>query len=115
MFPSTPTSPGPDILQLSVTETSSVEVLATKNGDGSVALMTVDHAVHAPTDNNGAGDPRTVIVEVSALGAFSSTTSITIDRNTDPASGPAAVSITPAQKLPVTLGGYGVTFLKLKP
>src|SRR5215469_2178644 len=115
MFPSTPTSPGPDILQLSVTETSSVEILATKNGDGSVVIMIVDHAVHAPTDNNGAGDPRTVIADVSALGTFSSTSSITIDKNTNPTSGPSAANITPAQKISVTLGGYGVTFLKLKP
>ena len=67
------------------------------------------HAVHTPTDSNGVGDPRTVIVDVSALGTFSNGTSITID------SGPAAVSITPAQKISVTLGGYGVTFVKLKP
>jgi len=115
MFPSTPTSPGPDFLQLSVTETSSVEILATKNGDGSVAILIVDHAVHAPTDNNGVGDPRTVIVDVSALGTFSSGTSTTIDKTTNATSGPAAVSITPAQKISVTLGGYGVTFLELKP
>jgi hypothetical protein len=115
MLPSTPTSPGPDILQLSVTETSSVETLATKNSDGSVVLMIVDHAVHAPTDNNGAGDPRTLIVDVSALGTFSSGTSITIDKNTNAMSGPAAVSITPAQRISVTLSGYGATFVKLKP
>ena len=115
MFPSTPTSPGPDILQLSVTETSSVEILATKNSDGSVALMIVDHAVHASTDNNGTGDPRTVIVDVSALGTFSSGTSITIDETTSATNGPAAVSITPAQKISLTPGGYGVTVLKLKP
>jgi len=115
MFPSTPTSPGPDILQLSVTETSSVEILATKNSDGSVVLMVVDHAVHAPADNNGPGDPRTVIVDVSALGTFSSGTSITIDKNTNATSGPSATNITPAQKISVTPGGYGVTVLKLKP
>jgi hypothetical protein len=115
MFPSTPTSPGPDILQLSVTETSNVEILATKNSDGSVVLMIVDHAVHAPTDNNGVGDPRTVIVDVSALGTFSGGTSVTIDKNTIPTSGPSAANITPAQKISVTLGGYGVTLLKLKP
>jgi hypothetical protein len=56
MFPSTPTSPGPDILQLSASETSSVEIVAAKSSDGSVVLMIVDHAVHAPTDNNGPGD-----------------------------------------------------------
>jgi hypothetical protein len=115
MVPSTPTLPGPDILQLSVTETSSVEILATKNSDGSVVLMIVDHAVHAATDNNGVGDPRTVIADVSALGTFPSGTSITIDKNTNSTSGPAAVNVTPAQRISVTLGGYGVTFLKLKP
>jgi hypothetical protein len=113
MFPSTPTSPGPDILQWSATETSSVEVVATKNSDGSVVLMIVDHAVHAPTDNNGPGDPRTVIADVSSLGTFSSATSITIDAKTNATSGPAAVGITTGQKISVTLGSYGVTFLKV--
>jgi hypothetical protein len=116
LFPSTPGSPGPDILQVIVTETSSAEILATKNGDGSVVVMVVDRAVHATTDNNGAGDPRTMIVDISALGTFSSATSITIDATTSAASGPAPVNITPTQqKVSVTLGGYGVTFLKLKP
>jgi hypothetical protein len=115
MFPSTPTSPGPDILQLSATETSSVEIVATKSSDGSVVLMIVDHAVHSPTDNNGPGDPRTVIADVSALGTFSSATSMTIDAKTNATSGPAPVGITPGQKISVTLGSYGVTFLKLKP
>jgi len=77
--------------------------------------MIVDHAVHAPTDNNGAGDPRTVIVDVSALGTFSGATSVTVDANTNATTGPAALSISPGQKISVTLGGYGVTFVKLKP
>jgi hypothetical protein len=102
-------------LELLVTETSSAEILATKNSDGSVVVMIVDHAVHSPTDNNGAGDPRTVIVDVSALGAFSSAITMTIDAKTSASSGPAAVAVTPGQKMSVTLGGYGVTFLKLKP
>jgi hypothetical protein len=115
LFPSTLGAPGPDILQLIVTETSSAEILATKNGDGSVVVMVVDRAVHATTDNNGAGDPRTVIVDVSALGTFSSATSTTIDAKTSASGGPAPVNLTPAQKISVTLSGYGVTFLKLKP
>lgn len=115
LFSSMPGSPGPDILQLIVTETSSAEILATKNGDGSVVVMVVDHAVHATTDNNGAGDPRTVIVNISALGTFSSATSITIDAQTSSTSGPVPANITPEQKVSMTLGGYGVTFLKLKP
>jgi hypothetical protein len=115
MFPSTPNSSASDILELFVTETSTAEILATKNRDGSVVVMIVDRAVHSSTDNNGAGDPRTVIVDVSALGAFSSATTVTIDAKTSASSGPAAVAIAPGQKMSVTLGGYGVTFLKLKP
>jgi hypothetical protein len=61
-------------LELLVTKTSSAEILATKNRDGSVVVMIVDRAVHAATDNNGASDPRTVIVDVSAPGPFSSAT-----------------------------------------
>ena len=115
MFPSTPSSPGSDILQLAVTEASSAEIVATKNTDGSVVVMVADRAVHAPSDNNGAGDPRTVIVDTTALGTFSSTTSLTIDAKTSVSSGPVPVSLTPGQKVSVTLGGYGVTFLKWKP
>jgi hypothetical protein len=115
MFPSTPTSPGPDILRVAVTETSSAEILATKNADGSVVVMVVDRAVHGSADNNGAGDPRTVIVDVSALGAFSSGTTMTIGTKTDQNSGPASVPIAVTPKMTVALGGYGVTFLKLKP
>jgi hypothetical protein len=115
LFPSTPTSLGPDILTLAVTESSSTEVLATKNADGSVVVMVVDRAVHASSDNNGAGDPRVVIVDVSSLGAFSAATATTIDAKTDVSNGPASMSITPAQRLSVNLGGYAVTFLQLKP
>jgi hypothetical protein len=115
MFPSTPSSPSSDILQLAVTETSSAEIVATKNSDGSVVVMVADRAVHAPGDNNGAGDPRTVLVDTTALGTFSSATSVTIDAKTSVSSGPVPVSLTPGQKVSVTLGGYGVTFLKWKP
>ncbi len=55
MFPSTPGFPGPDILQLVVTETSRAEILGTKNSDGSVVVMVVDRAVHASTDNKWHG------------------------------------------------------------
>jgi hypothetical protein len=78
-------------------------------------VMAVDRAVHSLADNNGSGDPRTVIVDVSALGTFSAATATTIDARMDPSSGPVPMSITPAPRLSVTLGGYGVTFLQLKP
>jgi hypothetical protein len=114
-FPWDGVTPGPDILDLNATETSTVEILATRNGDGSVVVMLANHAAHAANDNNGAGDPRTVVVDTTPLGTFSTATQLTIDASTDTLNGPAEVSVTPAAKMTVTLGGYGVTFVTLHP
>lgn len=111
-----PPAPAPDILQLNATETTTVELLATRSSDGSVVIMVADRAVHSPADNNGPGDPRTVIVDVSALGTLSSAEQLTLDANTDATNGPGMpVSASVAPKFTVSLGGYGVTFLVLKP
>jgi hypothetical protein len=111
-----PESPGaPDILALTVTETATVETLATKNGDGSVLVMIADRAVLSPTDNNGTGDARTVVLDVSALGSFTSASQLTIGQTSDLTNGPQPSPITLAPKLTVTLPGYGVSFLLLKP
>jgi len=67
-----PSPPGSNILTVNTTETTTVEVLVTRNDDGSVVVMVANRAVHSSTDNNGTGDPRTVVVDVSSLGAFSS-------------------------------------------
>jgi hypothetical protein len=107
--------PGPDILTLNATETSTVETLATRNADGSVVVMIANHAVHAANDNNGTGDPRTVVVDVSALGSFATATQLTIDANTDTVAGPAETPLTLAPRMQVVLGGYGVTFVTLSP
>lgn len=106
---------GPLILNVTVTETSTVESLAVQRSDGSVVVMMANRAVHAAGDNNGTGDPRTVIVDLSAWPAFASASQLTIDAGTNPATGPAAVPVTPASSLTITLSGYGVTFLKLTP
>jgi hypothetical protein len=116
-LPNCATAP-PSILNLASTEpvdAQTVEVLATRNVDNSVVVMVADHAVNAPSDNNGPGAPRTVVVDLSALGNFTSGTQLTIDANTNITSGPAAVSITPASRMTLSLGGYGVTFVKLTP
>lgn len=110
-----PSPPGQNILALNVTESTSVEVLATKRDDGTVVVMVADHDVHAPADNNGTSDPRTVILDLSALGNFSSVSQITIDANTNPVTGPVPVPVKPASRLSVTLNGYGVNFLTLTP
>lgn len=113
MYSQTPTPP--DILSLTVTETATVETLATKNSDGSVLLMVADRAVLSPSDNNGTGAPRTVVLDVSALGNFTSATQLNIGATSDLTNGPQPGPITWAPKLTVTLPGYGVSFLLLKP
>ncbi|MGA2609997.1 MAG: hypothetical protein ABSH01_21365 [Terriglobia bacterium] len=111
-----PTLIPPRILSLTTTESSSVETLATQGPGSSTVVMIANHAIMNPaTDDNGPGAPRTVIVDVSALGAFSSATELTIDASTDPTQGPSATPVTPASRMMVTLNGYGVTFLKLQP
>ena len=114
-YPSTQTSPGPKILNLSSTDTSTVETLATKNSDGTVQVLVVDRAVHASNDNNGTGDPRTVVVDLSSFGSFSAASVLTIDANTSVTNGSPGVGVTPAARIPVTLNGYGMAILKLTP
>ncbi len=114
MFPVT-ASASPAILALEASDTSSIESLATKNPDGSYVLMITNRAVHSSSDNNGAGDPRTVIVDVTALGKYSSVSQLNLQSDTDVTNGPQPTSLTPAPKLSVTLNGYGTAFLHLKP
>jgi hypothetical protein len=104
------------ILNLTTTESKTVEILAT-NGQlvSYPVIMIANHAVNSPGDNNGPGAQRTVIVEVPGLGPFRSGTQLTIDATTDPTNGPTATPITPASRMTVTLNGYGVTFLQLSP
>ena len=115
IYPSTAASPGPNILQLKATDTSTVETLATESSSGAVTVMVADRAVHSSNDNNGTGDPRTVVVDLSSLGSFSSASLLTIDAATSTSTGPAPASITPASRMNVTLPGYGVAFLTLTP
>jgi hypothetical protein len=110
-----PSPPGSNILIVNTTETTTVEILATRNDDGSVVVMVANRAVHSTSDDNGPGDPRTVVVDISSLGAFSSATQLTIDAATDPMNGPASAAVTLAPRMTVTLNGYGVTFFELKP
>jgi hypothetical protein len=115
IYPSTAASPGPNILELSATDTTTVETMATKNADGSVTVMVDDHAVASPTDNNGSGAARTVIVDISSMGSFSSASLLSINAGSSASSAPVAVAVTPATRMTVSLSGYGVAFLQLKP
>lgn len=119
LYPSTQASPGPDILSTDVTETSTVEVLATKAANGVVTIMVANHALKTTGDNNGPGAPRTVVVDTSGLGAaagaFSTASLLSINAATNTMTGPTATAISPDWRQPITLSGYGVTFLTLTP
>jgi len=114
-FPTTAASPGAAILTLSATDTSSVETLATRSANGVVTVMVVDRAVHSSNDDDGTGDPRTVVVDTSSLGTFYSASVLTIDAATSAINGPSGVGVTPASRITISLPGYGVAFLTLTP
>ncbi len=110
-----PTTGNSDLLQYTSTDNSNLEILPVVNSDNSVVVMVANHAVNSSTDNNGPGVSKTVAVDVSALGTFSTASLLVIDKNTTVATGPAAMSVTPAAQMNLTLNGYSVAFLTLKP
>ncbi|HUA16435.1 MAG TPA: glycosyl hydrolase [Verrucomicrobiae bacterium] len=112
MFPS---AAGSSLLQYTSSDNADVEILPVKNADASVEIMVANHTVNSPTDDNGPGGPQTVLVDVSALGTFSTASLLTIDANTNPNGGPSATSVSPAPQITITFDGYGVAFLTLKP
>ncbi len=114
-FPSSLPGSAPDILSIDATDTSTIETLATRATDGSVRIMIVNRAVHSAADNNGTGDPRTVVVELTDFTWIKSATLLTIDASTSAATGPKPVSAAPGSRFPITLNGYGVAILTLKP
>jgi len=112
MFPS---PPGATLLQYTSTDDPELETLPVLRADGSVVIMVANHAVNAASDNNGPGAARSVQVDVSALGSFSSGSLLTIDKNTSLSNGPTAAVMMPAKQMTFTLDGYAVAFLTLKP
>jgi hypothetical protein len=112
MFPS---PPGATLLQYTSTDGTELETLPVINGDGSVVIMVANRALNAPDDNNGPGAPRSVLVDVSALASFSSGSLLVIDKNTSLSTGPTATPVTPAAQVTISLDGYSVAFLTLKP
>lgn len=110
-----PAAAGAQLLQYTATDDAELEMLPVVNSDGSVVIMVANHAVNASTDNNGPGAARSVQVDVSALGTFSSGSLLTIDKNTSVTSGPMAAGVAPAAQMTISLDGYSVAFLTLKP
>jgi uncharacterized protein (TIGR03437 family) len=120
-----PSPPGQDILQVASSGCClwidhngamyglDTHTLALRNPDGSVVILMSNHAVQKIyTDNNGPGVSRTFALDLSALGAFTSATLVTLDAAT-PQSGPQLQSLTPSAQLQVTVPGYGAALLRL--
>ena len=103
------------LLDSTVTEAARIETFAARASDGSRILMIVNRDIANPSDNNGAGVPKTVSVDLADAGPFTTVTLLAIDRFTDAATGPSAQTLTPVNGV-VTLSfpGYGVQFLKLQ-
>jgi len=110
-----PTTAGAKLLQFSSTDSTDIEILPVRNADNSVVVMVADYAVANATDNNGPGLPRTVAVDVSALGAFTSGSLLLIDANTNVTTGPMPTTVAVTSPVQITFNGYGVAFLKLQP
>lgn len=110
-----PVTAGSQLLSYSATDDGELETLPVLNSDGSAVIMVANHTVNSPSDNNGPGSARSVLVDVSALGTFSSGTLVTIDSTTSASTGPTPVTVTPAARMTFNLNGYSVAFLALKP
>jgi hypothetical protein len=76
--------------------------------------MVANHAINAPTDNNGPGAPRSILVDTTNLGLFQTGSLLMIDASTDLTSGPTEGPVSPVFQIPITFNGYGVAFLTLK-
>jgi uncharacterized protein (TIGR03437 family) len=119
-----PSPPGQDILQVTASGCCSwtdaygntlgldTHTLAARNVDGSVVILMSNHAVANAADNNGAGAARTIMLDISALGAFTSATLVRLDAST-PETGPVPVAMTPAPQMQVPMAGYGAALLRL--
>jgi hypothetical protein len=111
-----PATAGSQLLQFTSSDDADLETLPVINSNGSVVIMVSNHAINNPaTDNNGPGVNKTVLVDYSALGTFSSGNLVTIDSTTSVASGPTPTTLTPQGQTTLTLNGYSVGILTLTP
>jgi hypothetical protein len=109
-----PPTTSTEILTVTNPDPTNLEIFAVKQAGGKTIVMVCNHAVANPTDNNGKGLPRSVLVDISALGAFTSARQLTFDASTNPITGPVEKTVTIAPRMQLSLGGYGAAFLTLQ-
>jgi hypothetical protein len=112
-FPTTAGTTPADMLALSTSDDGDLEVLAARNADNSIVVMISNRALASGAENNGTGAPRSVLLDISSLGTFTSGQVMTIDSSTDLTSGSVAQPFTPAPTVELTFRGYGVMFITL--
>ena len=101
------------ILSITNPDPTSIELFAVRQPTGKIIILFANHTVAHPSDDNGPGAPRTIQLDLSALGPHTTGTQLTFDAATNPLTGPEPKSVTPSWKIGLTLPGYGVTFLTL--
>jgi hypothetical protein len=107
---------GVEVLPVSSSQTSTVEVLAVRKPDGSVVVMVANTAVENAGDNNGGGAQRTVVLDTTQLGNFTWMSQKRLDGDTNIVAEPTIQFAEPATaQITITLHGYGVSFVELTP
>lgn len=109
-----PAGSGQMWLQSSNSDPAEFEVLPVLNTDGSLVVMVANHVVASPNDNDGRGLKARILLDVSAIGSFSSASVVTIDGQTSAATGPSPVAVSPHSPIAIDIDGYGVAFLMLR-
>ncbi len=105
------------ILAVTNPDPAHLEVFAARQisgqNSGRIIVLFANHTVAHPDDDNGPGAPRTIQLDLSALGPHGTATQLTFDVETNPLTGPELQKVTPAWKIELTLPGYGVTFITI--
>lgn len=105
LFPFSSVAP-PAVLAATVSDPS-LQVFATRYPDSSFVIM-----LH---DIGTSSEPRTVFVDVSALGHFSKASQFSLQSSDDLDIAPRPMSLSPTPQLSVTLQGSNTVFLHLNP
>lgn len=106
----------PQIVDFTATDSGEIELLALRGSDGTEKLLIVNHAVNAAGDNNGAGAPRTVILDASQSGRTYAVASVLmLDNSTDIVNGPTGTNLSVQERMPITFSGYGAAIVTLTP
>lgn len=109
-----PAGANQELLQFTNSDNAHFEVLPVKNADGSVVVLISNHAVASAIDNDGAGVPAKVSLDISALGNFASASLLVIDSSTNPSSGPSPSAISSVSPISISMNGYSVAFVTLQ-